>query len=220
MLTIKQAKAKYGLHFTTDHNDKMEDLISVSTSPLCNHYCEIRKNNKNMVCSHCYSLTMQKRFKGLRERLIDNTAILCNGIIPEEDIPKLYSPSGYVREEAFGDIQNDIQVVNYFNFASYNPAVKVALWTKNPWIIAEAIEKYDLKKPENLKIIGSSYFLNKPMVKFYRQYSFIDNVFTVYTPEYVKEHGIKINCGGLSCRDCGKCYNGNHSNYEINELLK
>ena len=163
---------------------------------------------------------MMKRFKNLRLMLEKNGEVLTSVIIPVEDLPYLYSPTGFFRFERFGDLKNEIQVVNYFNMAKYNPHMKCALWTKNPWIIKSAIEKYGLAKPDNLTIIGSSYFLNKPMVKGFSKYDFVDYIFTVYEGDYIKKNDINITCGGRSCRSCGKCYTKSHSEYEIREKLK
>lgn len=46
MLTISKFEKKYGVHFTTKHNDKMCGLSSLSTSPLCNALCAKRRTNK------------------------------------------------------------------------------------------------------------------------------------------------------------------------------
>ena len=220
MLTITEFKKNVGVHITTDHNDKMQGLSSLSTSPLCNELCKKRTNNPNMICSKCYSETMNKRFAGLRKCLINNTEILTSRILNKNEIPFLISETGMFRFEAFGDLNNEIQVVNYFNIAKYNKHMRCALWTKNPWIIKNAIEKYNLVKPRNLKIIGSSYYLNKPMIEFYKRYDFIDYIFTVYEPDFIQENKVVINCGGRSCKDCKRCYNGKHKSYEINEKLK
>jgi hypothetical protein len=44
--------------------------------------------------------------------------------------------------------------------------------------------------------------------------------FTVYTPEYLKNHPeIKVNCGARSCSTCQLCYTSN-SVTVVNEKLK
>ena len=220
MLTMTEFEKLTGIKFTKNHNDKMAGLSSLSTSPLCNGLCESRTHNPDMICAHCYSQTMQKRFRGLREKLVKNSELLTNRILSDEEIPFIISETGMFRLEAFGDLINEIQVVNYFKLVSANPHMKCALWTKNPWIIQSAIETYGIVKPENLSIIGSSYYLNKPMTDFYQKYDFIDNVFTVYTRAFAKAHNVTISCGGRSCKECKNCYCKSHQSYEINELLK
>ena len=215
IMRLQKWQEKYGIKITVKHNDKMDGLASLSTSPLCNKNCVERAKNKRTICSKCYSVTMQKRFKNLNEMLTRNAEILTTTIL--EDFPRLYSETGYFRFEAFGDLINEIQVVNYFNIARNNPHMKCALWTKNPFIIARAIEQYQLEKPANLVILGSSYIINEVMP--YTKYDFIDKVFTVYTKEYAEENGIEINCGGRACADCGRCYE-NKGGREVSELLK
>lgn len=221
--TYTANKEVFPVHVSYDMTGKMENLNGISTSPLCNGYCQERTKNPEMVCAHCFSMAGQWK-KGLRENLIENSDLLSDHIFTADEMPILYSPSGMFRFESFGDImpgeKGEIQTANYFNFAAANPGLSFALWTKNPWIIENAMKKYGLKKPANLKIIGSSYYLNKPMTDFYRKYDFIDNVFTVYTLDFAKENNIRITCGGRSCFFCGKCYKGGHDDYEINELLK
>ena len=225
MLSKYQFEQKYGKIECDNHNDKMAGLCSISTSPLCNPHCEKRHNlpkEAGCICSYCYSEIMNDRFARLRNKLIRNTELLTEQLIPVEDIPVLNSPTGFYRFEAFGDLINSIQVMNYFHFARYNPQTQFALWTKNPWIIKEAIEKHGLKKPDNLIIVLSSPIINKALdYNVMKQvYPFIDYTFTVYTKEYAAENNIKIVCGGNSCAMCGKCYLASHDQRNITELLK
>lgn len=216
-LTIPQFERKYGVRFTRKHTGKMRGVVSISTSCRCNPNCEARKGLKGSICEKCYADAMHSQYSALAAMLAKNTEILTTVIIPLEDIPYIETESGYFREESFGDLINEIQVVNYFNMALMNPHLECALWTKNPWIIKSAIDTYGIKKPENLTIIGSSYFVNQPMD--YSAYDFIDKVFTVYSPDYVAEHGVEINCGARSCATCGRCYE-NKGGREVSELLK
>lgn len=217
MTTITKFSKATGIHFTLNHNDKMQGLASLSTSPLCNEHCKARRENKDMICAHCYSMAMNKRYTNLAKSLERNTDILATILFEESDMPRLISETGYFRFEAFGDLVNEIQVANYFRMANANPHMKCALWTKNPWIIASAIKAYGLKKPANLTIIGSSYYTNTPMD--FSGYDFIDKVFTVYDKKTATEKGIDINCGGRSCADCGRCYE-NYGGRVVSELLK
>lgn len=215
--SIKKFKAAYGVHITTNHNDKMSGLASVSTACAKNPHCVERAKNPETICSHCYAMTMSKRFENLNAALTKNADVLTTTIIPADDMPKLKSASGYFRFEAFGDLINEIQVVNYFTMARVNPDMKCALWTKNPFIIARAIREYGLEKPENLVILASSYFVNDVMP--FTKYAFIDKVFTVYDKDFARDHNIEINCGGRSCASCGRCYENKGGRY-VAELLK
>ena len=163
---------------------------------------------------------MNEYYPDLAACLERNSEILKNRILTEEEMPKLGNKLGLFRFEAFGDSTSEIQVVNYFNITNANPKEHCALWTKNPWIVDNAMKHYHLTKPKNLKIVGSSVFKNKPMIDYYRKYKFIDYIFTVYDEEFIKKHNIDINCGGRSCESCKKCYLGTHDGYEIREKLK
>jgi len=215
MLRISEFKKKTGVHVTTNHNAKMAGVSSISTSPTCNPYCPVRAGLQNSICAHCYSMSMNKRYKGLRETLERNAETLYNRILQPDEMPRLFSETGYFRFEAFGDLATEVQVVNYFNIAAANPHMMCALWTKNPWIIAAAMKKYGVKKPENLTIIGGSYYVNEPMN--YSGFPFIDKVFTVYDKAHAEN--VEINCGGRSCADCGRCYE-NKGGRVVSELLK
>lgn len=215
MMTIGKFEKKYGVKFTINHTAKMAGVTSLSTSVLCNGNCQKRREVKGSICEKCYAANMAKRYGNLEKVLRKNTEVLTTVEIPVEDMPRLYSETGYFRFEAFGDLINEIQVLNYFRMAEANPHMKCALWTKNPWIIESAMKQYGLVKPANLVIIGSSYFVNVPMD--FSKYGFIDKVFTVY--DKATAATIEINCGGRSCADCGRCYE-NIGGRDVSELLK
>ena len=216
---ISQAEfeRRTGTQFCWKHTAKMRGVKSISTSCKKNKYCQVRKDIDGMICAGCYAMAMHDQYADLVKVLDKNTDILTTVLFPPELMPKLTSPSGYFRFEAFGDLINEIQVANYFHMAAANPEMHCALWTKNPWIIRSAINLYNLEKPGNLTIIGSSYYENEPMD--FTGYEFIDKMFTVYTPEYAREHGIEINCGARSCAKCGRCYE-NKGGRIVNELKK
>lgn len=198
--------------FCNNHNDKMYSLTSLSTCCLDNERCEARRKNGNSICSHCYSFTMQKRFKNLREKLKRNTHFLTTVMLEADDIP--FVPNDMLRFESFGDLINTTQVWNYFLIAEKNKHCRCALWTKNPDIIDAAIREFEITKPDNLTIVYSSPELNRPHNV---DWWFVDKVFTVYDKKH--KDNVKINCGARSCRSCGKCYSNNNDRF-INEVLK
>lgn len=209
------------LYFITwKHTGKMENMISVSTSVLKNPNCIKRMENKDCICSHCYAAAQLKRYSTQEEKLEKATEFFTSHIIKYEDIP--YINAAYFRFEAFGDLNNEIQVINYFNIMKKNKHMHNGLFTKNPLIIANAMKKYGIEKPENLKIVLSSSMINKPLdfEVMKNIFPFIDIVFTVYTKEYIKENNININCGGLHCFTCLNCYDPNIDIHYINEELK
>ena len=207
------------LHFCTEHTGKMSGMYSLSTSPKCNRNCEQRAKIKGSICERCYSQKMHKNYKDLAKWTKSNSEILTAGIIPTEKLPYINAHS--FRFEAFGDLINTTQVVNYFNICKKNPAVHFAIWTKNPFIMKNAINEGH-KKPANLIVIYSSPMINvKVKIEDVRRaFPFIDKVFTVYdNEEAAAAHGVTINCGTKNCIECLTCYRKNKVE-EIAELLK
>lgn len=201
-----------------NHGGKMWGMWSLSTSPLENPWCKSRCEKGVGICKYCYSVTYQKLRKALREKLKRNTEVLTTRILADEELPILNV--SLFRFEAFGDLVNEIQVQNYFNLCRKNPQTKFALWTKNPWIIQKVLDQ-GIKKPKNLKIIFSLIALNSPVTfkEAQKKWSFIDKIFTVYEKPFIKENGVKINCGTRKCIECRVCYENNRVR-EIKEEKK
>lgn len=219
MLTIENFKKECGVHITTNHSGKMSGMVSLSTSALNNPFCKAYAKDCNKICSKCYACTQLKRYKSQNEVLVKNSEVLMNEVLPMEKLP--FMNCAYFRFEAFGDIANETQVINYFNIAKVNPHCNFALWSKNPFIIAKAIEKGNAK-PENLNIIYSSPYINKTITLdelWSKGYTFIDKVFSVFDKETIESENININCGAKSCIGCRLCYEKNEVKY-INEKLK
>lgn len=205
-----------GLHYCVNHTGKMSGLHSLSTSVNVNPYCIKRQMKGNSICAHCFSASMMKQYKQLNEVTTRNSEILTASILPDSVLP--FIPVRFFRFESFGDLINVNQVINYFNIAKKNPDTLCALWTKNPHIVAKAIEMGHTK-PANLQIVLSSPFVNKPVKS--TKYGFIDKIFTVYDKQTAKE--VNINCGARSCLACGRCYRPNPDGSKIqyiNEILK
>jgi hypothetical protein len=156
---------------------------------------------------------MMKQYKDLRSVCESNTRILTSRLLSNDEIPVINAL--YFRFESFGELVNTTQVRNYFAICRKNPYVRFAIWTKNAWIIDDALQNCNEKKPRNLIVVLSSIYLNSKAMS---PYPFVDKVFTVYTKEYAEEHGIDINCGHRNCVECGKCYNKNFVT-EINEII-
>ncbi len=220
MLSVPKFRELIGVHITRQHRGKMHDLWSLSTSPLCNRLCQARVKIEGMICHSCYAVTLLGIYKALKPLLEHNTEVLTSKVINPAYAPILKPPSGYFRFEPFGDLNNWVQVANYFMIARENPDVKCCLFTKNPWFIQERIDVHGCVKPSNLTIVGSSYYVNKSMADQFRKYWFIDHVFTVYDKDYIAEHSVNITCGGRSCAACGRCYEQHEPEYEIREQLK
>lgn len=198
-----------------NHSGKMNGMISLSTSPI-NPICEARAKDPASICSKCYSRTMQQRYTTLGQKLLSNAELLSRDVYAVDDMPIINAL--VFRLEAFGDLTNVNQVINYFNLCKANPFVHFTLWTKNPNFVAEAINGGE-QKPNNLIIIYSSPFVNAEAGGVLQKYPFINKVFTVYTKEYAEAHNININCGAKHCLTCLLCYIDTETTY-INELLK
>ena len=218
--TIESFEKEFDIHFTMKHNGKMSGMVSLSTSPMKNTFCQNRSKCNGTICQKCYAMRMSKMYSKLEKRLVKNFEVLTSQIIPVEKMPLLNVLK--FRFESFGDVQNEIQIINYFNLCKKNPNVQFTIWTKNMSIFAKLFQngyngiKYN--KPKNLIIIISSPFVNKAVN--IKDYKFADKVFTVYSKEYAKENGVVANCHRMSCMVCQKCYNKKDKTVYINELLK
>ena len=211
--TLANSRKISGLHFTTKHTGKMAGMASISTSVTTNERCAKNAQIKGSICEKCFAAKQMKIFPSMEKPMVENQRILTSEILPPEKLPIINNI--YFRFEAFGDLNNATQVINYFNICKKNPRVKFALWTKNPDYVAEAISAgHD--KPENLNIVLSSLFVNRERKN---PFPFVDKVFTVYDPEHIEQHNININCGAKSCFGCGLCYEKNGVTV-INERLK
>lgn len=212
-------KKKYILYsFCTAHTGKMQGMQSVSTSCIANKYCDARRKVSGTVCEKCYAAAMMKQYNALSEKLLINTLFYNRYKLEKADIPTITVP--YFRFEAFGDIQTELQLQNYYTIARKNSHVRFALWTKNDFLL-------DLipVKPRNVIAIYSEPVINKEWTVsqfelFQKYHKNIDKVFIVFDKEYTSQYGTNINCGARSCFTCRKCYSKKRDNRIIRELLK
>jgi hypothetical protein len=191
----------------------MAGMVSISTSVTTNERCAKNAAIKGSVCEKCFAAKQMRVFTSMEKPMVENQRILTGSVLPMEKLPIINNI--YFRFEAFGDLNNHIQVINYFRICYKNPRVKFALWTKNPDYIAEAIAA-GYEKPVNLNIVLSSLFINKERKNVF---DFVDKVFTVYDAQHIAENDIQINCGARNCFSCGLCYEKNDVSI-INEKLK
>lgn len=213
-VTIPEFKKTHGVHITTGHTGKMTGFLSLSTSSMCNSFCQARRNCPGSICQKCFAAPMLKMYKDLNAALIRNFEILTTEEIPAMEWPVLNTR--FFRLESFGDVQNVVQVKNYFNFCRRNPQTNFTIWTKNPQIIAAALQ--ECRKPANLIIVLSSHMLNT--IASAENFSFVDKIFTVWSSEEkAAENGVKINCGARQCLTCLNCYQKRGPRY-IHELIK
>ena len=213
-------REKYLYIICKNHSGKMEGMWSLSTSVLKNALCIAHRMVKGSICEHCYAHQMASYRKSQAVKLDRATEFLTSHIIAYADIPLINAQ--IFRLEAFGDLSNGIQVVNFFNLAEKNGGTVFTLWTKNPHLIKEAMATYGIKKPSNLIIIVSSLFINYELDlrKVQVTYPFVDKVFTVYDKAFIAEKGIQINCGARHCFTCRKCYTLNNGIDYLREIKK
>lgn len=213
-------------HMCDNHTAKMAGMISYSTLVENNPYCKARMSLEKAVCVHCFAYRQLAIYDDQRKKLTRAhlIATCCKWEIA--DIPFIdYKEFPYFRLESFGDLINTLQVNNYNTLAMVNGVcngVMTTMWTKNPGIVQKAIN--DGMRLSNYLTIGlSSLELNTPELEKAKKYSFVKFLFTVYTPEFAREHNITINCGGLHCLSCLKCYElaaNSDTLIIINEMLK
>lgn len=213
--SIKAFEKKYGVKFTVNHTGKMDGMQSLSTSVLENKICQARAKVPGSICEKCFSQRMSERYgDDYNEKFKKNHEVLTTIVIPVNEWPLINAR--IFRLEAFADLNNVIQVQNYFNFAERNKGTIFALWTKNPEFINEAIKSGLVKKPKNLVIIQSSCMIN---IEEPKKFDFIDKTFTVYDKKFIAENNININCGARNCLECGRCYSKRTAD-DVREQLK
>ena len=200
--------------FISSPKGKMEGIPTITTSMMCNPICAKRAADKASVCAHCYAQRGLKTYPAARKRYEENTDILSSHDLETWEIPVLNSR--IARFESHGDLVNVTHAKNYIRIAKANPWCSIAIWTKNASFLDKAIK--ELGKPDNLICVYSSDHLNR-VSDDYRNYNWVDKVFTVYDKHFIQEHKIEINCGARDCLKCHKCYEHNDT-FFVNEVLK
>lgn len=195
-----------------NHTGKMEGMWSLSTSCILNKYCQARHKNGNSICAKCFALRQTGYQHTLAAKLARNTELLAMEEIPEDCFPDV-SEKDIFRLESFGDLNNVLQIKNYFGFAESNKGTVFGLWTKNTFLFPEAREQ-GIKKPDNIIIIESAPIINKVIEP---SDPWVDKVFVVWDKSYKNDP--KINCGKAKCIKCRNCYDLDGPKV-INEVLK
>jgi len=165
------------------------------------------------VANICYAARYQRLRPVVKESYRKNGLEITSRIFEMHELPTV--TNFQCRFDAFGEIydgeRGDIQLTNYINIATKNPKVNFVLWSRN----YRKIEKYFMEhsKPSNFKLIRSTAEVDKPMHHIPNDHVW-DGVFSVVSPQYIKDNNIKVNCGtkdnnGMkySCVTCPtKCY--------------
>ena len=173
-----------GIVWETNHSGKLKGMKSIGTCCANNKFCLARQKDKDGVCCHCYANTYMKMRKALKDHLIGNGEILKSKILQGSEIP--VTNDLIYRFEAFGDIENETQLINYVNICNRNPYTAFGLWTKNYAICDRVFNKKGIAKPDNLSLIVSSLKMNEAIKLDMERYWFVDHIFTVYDKNYIK----------------------------------
>lgn len=185
-------------------NGKMETMISLSTSCLENKYCEAYSKNPSFICKDCYAKKELKLYKSLRYKAAFSTIVLCNVELLPDDVPLI--TNRFFRFEAFGDLQTALQFKNYNLFCRVNEFSNCTLWTKNPFIIQEAINEYELEIAANFKIIYSIPEIDRKITAYDKKillnkYPFIAYFFAVYSSNNSRTEENGYICK-MKCSEC------------------
>lgn len=224
--SLRASRKVNGLYLTTNHSGKMAGTVSLSTACDINPICIARMKNGNSVCAKCFSHRQWSRYSEKSSQPFKENYRILNEY---GDRWQLLDLNGlkFFRGESFGDSASWKHPAYFIRLALANRKTQIALWTKNPWFIREAMERLGVKKkPANLQVILSSVNLNEPDIELSEKYAdVVDKRFTVYTKEYLAEHpNVKINCGAKNCHyKCGyRCYKRSHNKgiVDINEIEK
>ena len=206
---------------------KLEDFWAISTSVLMNQICQARARLEGCICAECYAAANCARWTNLAQSLETNFLILNNFLLDEDVLATIPFPStnGCGRIESHGDVATEICAINYVRFIRSHKYLVFAVWTKNLNLYRNVLEAEG--KPDNMIIIASSPMENVVMELPEWAKKYVDHIFTVYTPEYAKEHNIAINCGTWEghdldhrCKKCMRCYTKGNADYYISELKK
>lgn len=197
---------------------KMAGMPAITSSMLCNEYCERLRSIPDTVCEKCYTLKYLQSRPSVDKCYRKNTELLTKSIIPIHQLP--FINAAMCRLESFGDIVNAMHLQNYVNLIKKNSHCMFSLFTKNYTVVFQYFKVH--KQPKNLSIVISSLLLNQPFDVTNLAYANLTNVkiFTVYTKAYTENSGVAINCGKNRCIDCQRCYKPNKTPIYISEILK
>lgn len=207
------------IKITKKMSGKMEGMLSLNTSCFTNPNCQAFSRIEGSICQKCYAHKLLSYRQNVSECFEQNAFELTTRILTNEEINKNFKFYNIIffRFEAFGDLINNTQLLNYVNIAKANKNVKFALWSKNINIINDVFSK--IKKPKNLQLVLSSLYINKKLDESTIKAPIDYKVFTVYDENFIKNNDVVINCGAKKCALCGICYINNNVKY-INEKLK
>lgn len=197
---------------------KMTGMPAVTSSMLCNEYCQKLSNIVGTVCEKCYTKKYLKARPNIEKMYAQNTELLSSSVIPIKQLP--FINAAMCRLETFGDITNATHLHNYVNLIKKNNHCMFSLFTKNYTVVFDYFKTH--KQPKNLSIVISSLLVNQPFDTSFLKDIPLTNIkiFTVYSKPFAKDNNVIINCGKNRCVDCKRCYTKNKAPIHVSELLK
>lgn len=189
---------------------KMDGVPSISTLATENPGCQTRSKVPGSICSKCYAIRSIKAYGKFMVPALQKNMVLTQRLLDPHELPLIHTE--LFRFESHGDIWNDTHLENLCRIAMKNPKTKFALYTKEVSKVEKFFDRRE--RPDNLRTVYSSMFIDKPIKA---QYRHADKVFTVYSKE--AQGSVKINCGERGCFKCRLCYTKNKVTH-INEALK
>ena len=144
--------------------------------------------------------------------------------ISEKEIQDILNKNPLCRFESMGDLACTLQAKNYLTIANANNDFDYALWTKNPAVLAYAID--EMGKPSNLATVLSMSRKNKmdkdTFIERYRAY--FNHMFVVaddkeIIADFLNQDGyFPCQCGHFSCVRCRHCYQ--HDNETLDTAVE
>lgn len=166
---------------------KIQNIISINTSPYNNQFCYKNFCNSKSICHYCYSVySLYSFFQSVLPNCLYNSKLLKK---PLSIVPILNY--AFIRFNSHGEIYNRIHFQNIIDICIKNPWTHFSLMSKRKDIIS----RYKKPIPKNLIIVYSNPIVNKIIdvpKGFHKVFNVVNN-------------DTLINCKN-HCIDCLKCY--------------
>ena len=187
---------------------KLYGIPTVNTNPLTNNYCKSQAENKDSICSACYSIRMLKTYsQNCVPKFELNTELLSSRLLENHELPP---PPGLVaRFNGHGELKNSIHFQNILKMARLYPKVTFTLWSKRKRLVQRNLKEFG--KPKNLILVYSNSITDTVMD--YVPTGF-DKVFNV-----VRQDRYDVNCN-RKCIECLMCYDVKNKTEQIIERIK
>lgn len=207
----------------SEHQGKMTLIPSISTNKKLNEHCMKLScsNNSDCICRYCYADRTMAMYPKLEASLTNNTNILAKRELTTTElhmIAKFFLNTSIARFESFGDLNNEIQLLNYVRIARAAKYTRFALFTKQYGIVRKYFES-GRRFPDNITLVLSSpyidHVLSDTLVQVFKQYHRRVITFTVTRDK----SNPGINCGKKRCVECRNCYDARNPK-DVIEYIK